>query len=273
MNIRELLNHKVHQAMQAAGIPAEYSASLAPSKKAGFGDYQANGAMAAAKAMKANPRDLAQQILDNLDLSGIAEKLEVAGPGFINIHLADSWLAQQTTGLINDPKLGQEKVAQPQTVVVDYSSPNLAKEMHGGHLRSSIIGDALVRALEFQGHDVIRQNHVGDWGTQFGMLIAELEDQLEDGEVAEFALKDLEGFYQQSKKHFDEDEALPSVPATTSSNCNPVTSECWNCGRNSRKSPCSTAKTFISSSTSPLKKKTCAAKVPTTTICPKWSPN
>jgi arginyl-tRNA synthetase len=208
MNIRELLNHKVHQAMQAAGIPAEYSASLAPSKKAGFGDYQANGAMAAAKAMKTNPRDLAQRILDNLDLTGVADKLEIAGPGFINIHLADSWLAQQAGQLINDPQLGQEKVADPQIVVVDYSSPNLAKEMHVGHLRSSIIGDALVRALEFQGHQVVRQNHVGDWGTQFGMLIAELEDQLEDGDAAEFALKDLEGFYQQSKKHFDEDEAF-----------------------------------------------------------------
>ncbi|GAB3108711.1 arginine--tRNA ligase [Aestuariicella hydrocarbonica] len=206
MNIRELLNQKVQQAMQAAGIPADYSAHLAPSKKAGFGDYQANGAMAAAKAMKTNPRELAQTILDNLDLDGIAEKTEIAGPGFINIHLADNWLAQQTATLLNDPQLGQEKVAAPQTVVVDYSSPNLAKEMHVGHLRSSIIGDALVRALEFQGHRVIRQNHVGDWGTQFGMLIAELEDQIEDGEAAEFALKDLEGFYQQSKKHFDEDE-------------------------------------------------------------------
>lgn len=206
MNIRDLLNDKVQQAMQAAGIPADYSAHLAPSKKAGFGDYQANGAMAAAKAMKTNPRELAQKILDELDLCDIAEKTEIAGPGFINIHLSNQWLANQANGILNDERLGQDSAEQPQNIVVDYSSPNLAKEMHVGHLRSTIIGDALVRALEFQGHQVIRQNHVGDWGTQFGMLIAELEDQLQDGEVAEFALKDLEGFYQQSKKHFDDDE-------------------------------------------------------------------
>ncbi len=208
MNIRDLLNDKVQQAMQAAGIPANCSAHLAPSKKAGFGDYQANGAMAAAKATKTNPRELAQKILDELDLDDIAEKTEIAGPGFINIHLSTHWLADQANSVLSDEHLGQDKAEQPQNIVVDYSSPNLAKEMHVGHLRSTIIGDALVRALEFQGHHVIRQNHVGDWGTQFGMLIAELEDQLQDGEVAEFALKDLEGFYQQSKKHFDDDEAF-----------------------------------------------------------------
>lgn len=208
MNIRDLLNDKVQQAMQAAGIPADCSAHLAPSKKAGFGDYQANGAMGAAKAMKSSPRELAQNILDHLDLEGIAEKTEIAGPGFINIHLSESWLALKTQQILNDERLGQASADDAQNIVVDYSSPNLAKEMHVGHLRSTIIGDALVRAFEFQGHQVVRQNHVGDWGTQFGMLIAELEDQLQDGEAAEFALKDLEGFYQLSKKHFDEDESF-----------------------------------------------------------------
>ena len=206
MNIRDLLNDKVQQAMQAAGIPADCGAHLAPSKKAGFGDYQANGAMGAAKLMKSNPRELAQNILDHLDLGDIVEKTEIAGPGFINIHLNEAWLAQQTQQVLNDERLGQQKTSSAQNIVVDYSSPNLAKEMHVGHLRSTIIGDALVRVLEFQGHHVVRQNHVGDWGTQFGMLIAELEDQLQDGEAAEFALKDLEGFYQLSKKHFDDDE-------------------------------------------------------------------
>ncbi|NHN39606.1 arginine--tRNA ligase [Pseudomaricurvus alcaniphilus] len=206
MNVRDFLIHKVQHAMQAAGIPAEYGPHLAPSRKAGFGDYQANGAMAAAKAMRTNPRELAQAIVAQLQLDGVADKIEIAGPGFINIHLANNWLSEMTSQLLADPNLGQEKAAQPQTVVVDYSSPNLAKEMHVGHLRSTIIGDALVRALEYQGHNVIRQNHVGDWGTQFGMLIAELEEEIDDGEVAEFALKDLEAFYQQSKQHFDEDE-------------------------------------------------------------------
>ena len=206
MKIRDLLNDKVEQARQSDRIPADCSAQLAPSKKAGCGDYQANGAMGAAKAMKTNPRELAQRILDNLDLDGIAEKTEIAGPGFINIHLSSDWLAQQTQQVLNDERLGQTPVSDSKNIVIDYSSPNLAKEMHVGHLRSSIIGDSLVRALEFQGHNVIRQNHVGDWGTQFGMLIAELEDQRQDGEAAEFALKDLEGFYQLSKKHFDDDE-------------------------------------------------------------------
>lgn len=208
MNIRELLNTKVQQAMLAAGIPLECSAHVAPSKKAGFGDYQANGAMGAAKAMKTNPRELASKIVDNLDLDAVAEKLEIAGPGFINIHLKPEWLAAELDSALSEERLGINAVTEPQTVVVDYSSPNLAKEMHVGHLRSTIIGDALVRLLEFQGHKVIRQNHVGDWGTQFGMLIAELEEHLGEGEEAQMALKDLEVFYQQAKKHFDDDPAF-----------------------------------------------------------------
>ena len=206
MNIKELLSNKVLLAMAAAGIPSEFSAHVAQSKKAGFGDYQANGAMAAAKAMKTNPRALAQSIIEHLQLDDIAEKVEVAGPGFINIHLSPTWLAKQGVNAANDRRLNIPASDNPQKVVADYSSPNLAKEMHVGHLRSTIIGDAIARVLTFMGDDVIRQNHVGDWGTQFGMLIAELEDQLTDGEQAEFALKDLEAFYQQSKKHFDASE-------------------------------------------------------------------
>ena len=201
MTVRALLTEKVQNAMLAAGIPAQCQAHVAPSKKVGFGEYQANGAMGAAKALGKPPREIAQSIVDNLDLSGIAQRVDIAGPGFINLHLEPQWLA----GEVITQSLGAN-TPTPQTIVVDYSSPNLAKEMHVGHLRSSIIGDACVRILESMGHQVIRQNHVGDWGTQFGMLIAELEDQLQSGEVAEFALKDLEVFYQQAKKHFDADE-------------------------------------------------------------------
>ncbi len=223
MNIRKLLDIKIYNAMARAGIPPEYTAHVTQSKPQGksaqgkkgapaklniFGDYQANGAMAAAKAMKTNPRDLAQKIIDELDLEGIAGQVSIAGPGFINIHLDNVWLAQQAQTALRDPSLGIEKVEQPQTIVVDYSSPNLAKEMHVGHLRSTIIGDAQVRILTFLGHRVIRQNHVGDWGTQFGMLIAELEDHLGEGEQASLALKDLEAFYQQAKRHFDTDEVF-----------------------------------------------------------------
>lgn len=208
MNIRELLNEKVLQAMSACGIPADLPALIAPGKKAGFGDYQANCAMGAAKVMGTNPRELATQIVAALqpELTGIADKLEIAGPGFININLNPAWLGQQIAHAQSDVRLNIATVPAPQTVVIDYSGPNLAKEMHVGHLRSTIIGDALARLLEFQGHSVIRQNHVGDWGTQFGMLIAELEEQLSTND--EMALKDLEVFYQQAKKHFDDDAAF-----------------------------------------------------------------
>jgi arginyl-tRNA synthetase len=208
MNIRELLNLKVQQAMLSAGIPFQYQPMVAPAKKAGFGDYQANGAMAAAKAMEYHPRELAEKIVSHLELEEIASKIEVAGPGFINIHLDNQWLGRQLAKAEQDPRLNIAPCAEPQTVVIDYSGPNLAKEMHVGHLRSTIIGDALARLLDFQGHTVIRQNHVGDWGTQFGMLIAELEEQLGADREAEMALKDLEQFYQQAKKHFDADSAF-----------------------------------------------------------------
>ena len=199
MSIKALLNQRIADAMQAAGVPSPCSPMLALSGKPQFGDYQANGAMGAAKQLKTNPRELAQKILDNLDLKGIADKLEIAGPGFINITLNNDFLAQQLGTDID------HRSTDPQTIVVDYSSPNLAKEMHVGHLRSTIIGDSLARLLEYQGHNVIRQNHMGDWGTQFGMLIAELEPHLGEGEQADLALNDLEKFYQQSKKHFDAD--------------------------------------------------------------------
>jgi len=206
MNIRELLNERVLAAMQACGVPKDLPALIAPGKKVGFGDYQANCAMGAAKAMGTNPRELAAKIVAALDLEGIAEKIEIAGPGFINIDLKPEWLGAQIAAAQTHARLNIASTSQPHTVVIDYSGPNLAKEMHVGHLRSTIIGDALARLLEFQGHNVIRQNHVGDWGTQFGMLIAELEEQLTTNK--NMALKDLEVFYQQAKKHFDDDEAF-----------------------------------------------------------------
>ena len=190
--------------MQTCGIPADLPALIAPGKKTGFGDYQANCAMGAAKQMGKNPRELASAIVAALNLDGIASKVEIAGPGFINIDLSAEWLGKCLAQAQMDSRLDIPQTQNPQTVVIDYSGPNLAKEMHVGHLRSTIIGDALARLLEFQGHKVIRQNHVGDWGTQFGMLIAELEEQLAHNNKMD--LKDLEVFYQQAKKHFDDDE-------------------------------------------------------------------
>lgn len=207
MSIKSLLDQRMLSAMSAANIPADCPPNITISTRAGFGDFQANGAMAAAKRLKTNPRELAQKILENLDLTDIADKVEIAGPGFINIHLSHQFLGTQLQQLMSDERFGAQ-IPTPQTVVVDYSSPNLAKEMHVGHLRSTIIGDAVARTLEYLGHKVVRQNHMGDWGTQFGMLIAELEEQLGEGERAELALGDLEVFYQQSKKHFDEDPSF-----------------------------------------------------------------
>ncbi len=162
--------------------------------------------MAVAKKLGMAPRQLAEQVLSHLDLNGIANKVEIAGPGFINIFLDPAFLADNVNRALQSERLGVTK-PQAQTIVVDYSAPNVAKEMHVGHLRSTIIGDASVRTLEFLGHKVIRANHVGDWGTQFGMLSAYLEKQQQEN-AGEMALADLEGFYREAKKHYDEDEAF-----------------------------------------------------------------
>ncbi len=215
MNIKNLLASIVSQAMTQAGLPEGTNPAISVSTKAQFGDYQANGVMGAAKKLKTNPRELATKVVEVLTPqlvdNGIAQKIELAGPGFINIHLDKQWLGEQLKASANDVKLGvtQRGAAlneKSQTVVVDYSAPNLAKEMHVGHLRSTIIGDAVVRALEFRGDTVIRQNHMGDWGTQFGMLLAHLSDKLAADEVAETALSDLENFYREAKVRFDDEE-------------------------------------------------------------------
>jgi arginyl-tRNA synthetase len=206
VNIQALLSEKVSQAMIAAGAPADCEPQVRQSAKVQFGDYQANGMMAVAKKLGMAPRQLAEQVLTHLDLNGIASKVEIAGPGFINIFLAPAFLAEHVEQALTSDRLGVAKPAK-QTVVIDYSAPNVAKEMHVGHLRSTIIGDAAVRTLEFLGHHVIRANHVGDWGTQFGMLIAYLEKQQQEN-AGEMALADLEGFYREAKKHYDEDEAF-----------------------------------------------------------------
>ncbi len=210
MNIQALINDKVSQALVAAGAPEGSPAAVRQSAKPQFGDYQANGVMGVAKKLAINPREFAQKVLDLLDLDGIADKTEIAGPGFINIFLSETFLAQQAEAALADSRLGVA-LEEPKTIVTDYSAPNVAKEMHVGHLRSTIIGDAVVRTLEFLGHKVIRANHIGDWGTQFGMLIANLERiQNESGEIS-MELSDLEAFYRESKKFYDEDEAFAEL--------------------------------------------------------------
>ncbi|WP_439256824.1 arginine--tRNA ligase [Lonepinella sp. BR2271] len=206
MNIQTLLSEKIQQAMILAGAEQNAEPAVRQSGKPQFGDYQANGIMGAAKKLGLNPREFAQKVVDAVELNGIVEKLEIAGPGFINIFLDKNWLADNAEQALSAVNFGI-KTDKPQTVVADYSSPNVAKEMHVGHLRSTIIGDAVVRALEFMGHKVIRANHVGDWGTQFGMLIAYLE-KMENEHASEMDLSDLEAFYRAAKEHYDADDVF-----------------------------------------------------------------
>lgn len=190
--------------MAAAGID-NAPAVVKPSQRAEFGHYQANGIMGAAKAREMNPRELAEQVVSHCDTAGLS--LAIAGPGFINITLNDEFLSEKLTAVRESERLGVEVQAR-QNIVVDYSSPNLAKEMHIGHLRSTTIGDAAVRILEFLGHNVVRANHVGDWGAQFGSLLAYM-DQLDDQDAAlSSELKDLEKFYQSASHLFKTDEAF-----------------------------------------------------------------
>lgn len=205
MKLSQAVAAEVEAAFAACGL-ASSPIVLQPTKNAEHGDYQINGVMAAAKRHNRNPRELAQQVADKLSGNHVIESAEVAGPGFINLRLRADFLAQNLSHALHSGHLGIRKTDKPQTVVIDYSSPNLAKEMHVGHLRSSIIGDSISRVLEFMGNTVIRQNHVGDWGTQFGMLVAYLVEQQKDN--AAFELADLEQFYRAAKVRFDEDAAF-----------------------------------------------------------------
>ena len=205
MNLYQTVEREAQAAFAAAGL-SDSPVVLQAAKNPDFGDFQINGVMGAAKKAKQNPRELAQKVAEVLADNAVIESAEVAGPGFINLRLRPEFLAQNIQTALNDARFGVAKTDKPQTVVIDYSSPNLAKEMHVGHLRSSIIGDSISRVLEFMGNTVIRQNHVGDWGTQFGMLVAYLVEQQKDN--AAFELADLEQFYRAAKVRFDEDPAF-----------------------------------------------------------------
>jgi arginyl-tRNA synthetase len=197
-----------------AGAPLD--PQLVPASKPEFGDFQANGALPLAKPLGRKPRDIASAIVAELAadpaFAALAETPQIAGPGFINLTVRPERLAAELAARLGDPRLGvptaaEEMGGDPQPVIVDFSSPNIAKEMHVGHLRSTIIGDSLARVLEFRGHPVLRLNHVGDWGTQFGMLITHLKqvapEALETADAVD--LGDLVAFYRQAKQRFDED--------------------------------------------------------------------
>ncbi|MXP50905.1 arginine--tRNA ligase [Pantoea sp. SoEX] len=204
MNIQLLISKKVSEAMILAGIPKiNCEPQVRQTSTIKFGHYQVDGIICLAKKIGISSISLANDIINNLDLKGIATKVEVAGIGFINIFINIKWMEKQAKNMLILPKLGIESI-HTQTIVLDYSSPNVAKEMHVGHLRSTIIGDTMARILEFLGHKVIRANHIGDWGTQFGMLIAFLKQDKNKSDV-ELLLKDLEDCYRKAKHYYEKD--------------------------------------------------------------------
>ncbi|MFC4056388.1 arginine--tRNA ligase [Actinomadura syzygii] len=205
------------QLVLAARVQAALSAAFGPSyadadpviRPSSFADLQANVALPLAKKLGRKPRDVADEIVAHLDTADVVADVQVSGPGFINLTLSDGWIAAAAQRVLEDERLDVPRVDKPHKVVVEYSSPNVAKEMHVGHLRTTIVGDALARILGFVGHEVIRDNHVGDWGTPFGMLIEHLLDLGEDAAArGDSSVSDLTEFYQAARRKFDGDEAF-----------------------------------------------------------------
>lgn len=205
--LKHTLNKLVGEALSVVSGLTDCDPNVITASKPEFGDYQSNGIMSIAKKVGTNPRQLASDVVEKItaDANPLIAKLEVAGPGFINIHLSDTALMQRASEIQNDTRKLIPTTNKVDKIVVDYSSPNLAKEMHVGHLRGTIIGDCLARVLERQGHEIIRQNHVGDWGTQFGMLICYMRElSVLQGDLPT-QLADLESFYRAAKERFDAD--------------------------------------------------------------------
>ncbi|MFF0522862.1 arginine--tRNA ligase [Actinomadura nitritigenes] len=203
-----VLAARVQDALSAAFGPSYADADpvIRPSQ---FADLQANVALPLAKKLGRKPRDVADEIVKHLDVADVVSDVQVSGPGFINLTLSDEWIAGEAQRALEDARLGVPVTAAPQKVVVEYSSPNVAKEMHVGHLRTTIVGDAIARILDFLGHDVVRDNHVGDWGTPFGMLIEHLLDLGEDAAArGDSSVSDLTAFYQAARAKFDGDEGF-----------------------------------------------------------------
>jgi arginyl-tRNA synthetase len=204
---QQVLGARVRDALVAA-YGADYADADPLIRPSSFGDLQSNAALPLAKKLGRAPRDIAAEIVGHLEVDDVCEPPAVSGPGFINLTLRPQWIADAATALLADPRLGVPAAAEPQTVVVDYSSPNIAKAMHVGHLRTTIVGDAIVRVLEFAGHRVIRDNHVGDWGTPFGMLLEHLVDVGDDSAEAALLRTDPNAFYQAARVEFDADPAF-----------------------------------------------------------------
>ncbi len=204
---REVLARRVQDALGTA-FGAAYADADPVIRPSSFADFQSNAALPLARKLGRAPRDIAAEIIGQLDLTGVAEPPQVSGPGFINLTLTPEWIGAQADGELADPRLGTPAADPAQRIVVEYSSPNVAKEMHVGHLRTTIVGDALARILDFAGHDVIRDNHLGDWGTQYGMLIEHLLEVGEDSAEAALLHTDPNTFYQAAQRRFADDPAF-----------------------------------------------------------------
>lgn len=192
MTISSLLLSRLRAALEGL---SEIEPQLTPATDVRFGDYQTNAAMVLAKPLRANPRQLAQQIIDKLDVADMCDAPEIAGAGFINFRLKPDWLSAHFTRFTADPRLGVPLPERPRKLVIDFSSPNVAKPMHVGHIRSTILGDALARIATFIGHEVVRDNHIGDWGTQFGMLLVGWKSELDGAALAADPLLEMERIY------------------------------------------------------------------------------
>ncbi|MFY1587989.1 arginine--tRNA ligase [Micromonospora sp. WMMD734] len=204
MDLERLLTDRLTPAFAAvAGEPVAPAVRRSPRA-----DFQSDAALALARRLCRPPREIARAVLDRADLDDVCAVAEISGPGFVNLTLADGALAGMVAALAGDERLGVPVTGDPETVVVDYSGPNVAKEMHVGHLRSTVIGDAAVRVLDWLGHRVVRVNHLGDWGTPFGMLIAHLADLGEAEAAQELSIGDLDGFYRAARSKFDADPAF-----------------------------------------------------------------
>jgi arginyl-tRNA synthetase len=201
---QQVLGARVRDALVAA-YGADYGDADPLIRASQFADFQSNVALPLGKRLGKAPRDLANEIVGHLDVVDVTEPPTVSGPGFINFTLRPRWIADAATGLLADPRLGTPLKSRPKSVIVEYSSPNIAKEMHVGHLRSTIVGDAIARVAEFVGDHVIRDNHVGDWGTPFGMLIEHLVDVGEDSPEAGLLRTNPNAFYQSARVKFDSD--------------------------------------------------------------------
>jgi len=213
MNILQTIRSRFAGALQKLHVPAEqYLGMIKPAQDAKFGDFQANCAMPLAKRLGKSPQDIAKELVAQLDVRDLCDTPEIAGPGFINLRLKADWLTEQINNLISDEKLGIETNTDPRKIVIDFSSPNVAKPMHVGHLRSTVIGDALARIMRFLGHDVVTDNHIGDWGTQFGMIIFGYKNLLDEQAYATDPVTELARLYRLVNRLSEFHAAVAEIP-------------------------------------------------------------